>query len=401
MNAEDKNSNIIFTSNTDKTDSFEHQNIFKEFFHDWFTYLRLRIRQLGIFVYAAMISTTSWLATIKEWSVRRMYWGRSSLYRTVFHTIVFGITVVSLLVGISQRINIFKDSGGGGLVLASGIVGNYDQFYQAGTADSIALQTPSEKAWPEYKYTVKAGDTLQSIADNYGVNTATIQWANNLNTDKLRTNQVLIVPGLNGVLYTVGKGDTVKSVAKKVSGNEFDIEELNQLTAPDFKLAEGQQIFIPNGVIIKKNSPGDLIASYITFSSDPGITVAPGAFVNPLSVFCPGYYVSRGLTNGHTGYDLAKAGGCWVNAGCSGKIEDAGNKGFEGGGFMIREACDNGFIALYYHGNGEYAIKKGDVVKAGQRMMYMGSSGNSTGVHLHFELRYNNQVVDPSKYIKF
>jgi murein DD-endopeptidase MepM/ murein hydrolase activator NlpD len=392
-----KKSKVVFTSGAEQPLT-PQKNILSEFFQAMINYVRLRIRQVYLFLNAFFITITNSTSAIKQWTVQHMYWGRSSLYRTVFHVIVFGITMVGLLLGISQRINLFKNINGGGLVLASGIVGNYDAFDQEGTAESITQMIPSEKNWPEYKHTVVAGETLDNIANLYGVNTATIKWANNLDSDKLRINQVLIVPGLNGVLYTVTKGDTVQTVAKKVSGNVFDIEELNQLTAPDYTLVEGQQIFIPNGVIIS-NVSGSLSPNYMRFS-DPGVIVPPGSFINPLSVFCPVYWFVRGLggpTN-HTGYDLAKPGGCWINAACNGTIEYA-EWSSDGRGFYVQEHCDNGFITLYYHGSGDYAVNPGDYVKAGQRLMYMGSTGHSTGTHLHFEMHYNNAIVDPGNYI--
>src|SRR5690606_4841248 len=97
---------------------------------------------------------------------------------------------------------------------------------------------------------VKEGETLDSIAEQYGVNNATIKWANNISGDKIRVGQLLTVPELDGVLYEVKNGDTVATVVSKVdNANEFDIQELNELQAPDYKLTPGQKIFIPNGIV--------------------------------------------------------------------------------------------------------------------------------------------------------
>ncbi len=384
--------------NEDDSDKF----ILISYILDLSRYLRIRSRQFFLFLYAGFLSLGGILGTLKNWSVQRMYWGRSSLYRTFFHIVVFSITLVSLLVGITSRINILDgESGRQGLVLASGVVGNSDTLYQAGTTETITASNPYEKNWPEYKHIVKRDETLDSIAAQYGVSTATIKWANNLYSDRLRIDQELSIPGLDGVLYEVKSGDTVESIVNSSSiqnANAFDIIELNQLEPPDYTLAEGQRIFIPNAIkIIKKSVTASTSGTYVRFA-DPGIEVAPGTFVNPL-LYCPGYYISRGLLPWHTGVDMAKAGGCWINATADGTVVHA-EWGSYGQGFYVQVDHHNGFVSYYYHGNGEFAVSRGQTIKAGQRILYMGCTGNCTGTHLHFEVRYNGSVVDPMNYMK-
>lgn len=374
------------------------------FFVDFIKYSLLRSRQLALFSWAGFISFSSIFTNIKAWSIQRMYWGRSSLYRSAFHVIIFSITLSSLVIGISSRINFLgANSNVGGLVLASGIVGNSDTLYQAGTAETIAAVNPFAKNWPEYSHTVKSGETLDTIAETYGVSMATIKWANNLSSNTLRIDQVLTIPGLDGVLYEVKKGDTVESIVNSKiikNANSFDIIELNSLQAPSYTLTEGEFIFIPNAIIIPppttrviaSNSSG----TYLKLE-DPGIVVPEGTFINPLN-FCGGYSISRGVLPWHTGVDMAKNGGCWINAVAAGTIQIAG-WGSYGQGFYVQIDHGNGFISYYYHGNGEFAVTKGQSVNAGQRILYMGCTGNCTGTHLHFEMRYNGAVVNPANYM--
>lgn len=399
----DNTDNQILVYGSDKVSDAAGENrkfILLRLVSDFIKYISIRSRQFFMFALAGVLSATEIVSDVKGWSVRRMYWGRSSFYRSFFHVLIFGITVLSLLVGISSRINIFQEDDSDGLVLASGVVGNVDVLYQAGTAETITASNPNEKNWPEYRHVVKRGETIESVANQYGVSEATIRWANNYYASDLRVDQVLTVPGLDGVLYTVKNGDTVESIVKKIkNANAFDIRELNELQPPNYGLREGQKIFIPNGVIIAevKKKPVNRSGTYLNLN-DGGIDVPSGTFINPLRG-CPGYSYSRGLSAWHTGVDLAKKGGCWINASSPGVVEYAGWSSY-GQGFNVKINHGNGFISYYYHGNGEFAVKSGDRVNAGQRIMYMGTTGNSTGVHLHFEMRYNGGVVNPERYVR-
>jgi len=97
------------------------------------------------------------------------------------------------------------------------------------------------------EYTVKPGDTIDSIAAEYGLKPQTILWANNLSaSDSLSGNQVLKILPRDGVIVIVEEGDTVESLAKKHSSNSSDIIDANWLEAP-YTLTVGQGLFILNG----------------------------------------------------------------------------------------------------------------------------------------------------------
>lgn len=410
MKEEDQNQNSVRSnvvlmqfSKPEFEDTKEKRSFLIGFLYDFLSYIKIRTRQLVLFSWAGFISFSDVFADLKSWSVRKMYWGRSSLYRSAFHVIIFTITLSSLVIGISARINLLgRNSSNSGLVLASGIIGNTDTLYQAGTAETVAAVNPFAKNWQEYKHVVVSGETLDSIAAEYGVSTATIKWANNLNSDNLRADQILTIPELDGVLYQIKEGDTVASiVSSKViqNANEFDIIELNNLQPPDFALTVGESIFIPNAIIIPPPTRR-VVASTGTYLqlADPGISVEPGTFVNPLLNCDGGYSISRGVLPWHTGVDMAKAGGCWVSASSVGTVTEAG-WGAYGQGFYVAIDHGNGFVTYYYHGNGEFAVQRGESVNAGQRILYMGCTGNCTGTHVHFEMRYNGAVVNPSNYM--
>lgn len=123
-------------------------------------------------------------------------------------------------------------------------------------------------------------------------------------------------------------------------------------------------------------------------------------YVHPLSSDkeCEGFTITRGWTSGHTGVDLQKKGGCWINAVAAGVVEKAG--ACDGGlGFCVEILQDNGYRSLYGHGSGKFSVETGFRVNPGDKIMFMGCSGKCTGTHLHFSmskpgfsLAYGNRI---------
>ncbi len=102
--------------------------------------------------------------------------------------------------------------------------------------------------------------------------------------------------------------------------------------------------------------------------------------------------------SGHLGIDIAAATGAPVYASDSGVVVYAG--GIAGGyGLMVMIDHGNGFTTLYAH-NSEIVVKCGQDVGKGQVISYAGSTGNSTGPHLHFEIRYQGMFVNPHDYLR-
>lgn len=377
-----------------------------EFFKAFGAYLGFRARQVFYFSQSGIYIIADVLDNIKSWTVQRMFWGRSSLYRSSFHTIVSIITIIAVFSGISSRLNISAASENVGLDINTGIIGRQDIFSQLGSAESIGVLGEDEKDYPEYIHEVQKNETLSEIAEIYQININTIKWANSLKSEVLTIGQILRIPGIDGAFIKIASGDTLESIAKKYDGNVADILDLNSdvLDYRDPKLAAGMEIFIPNGVI--PTPPPQRRVTYASRRSsstvslgDPGgISVPSGTLVHPLS-YCSGWGWSRGFSAWHGGVDMWKMGGCWTNSSGAGRVTKAG---WSGGGLGFNVIVDhgNGLQTRYYHGSGSFAVKAGDYVKAGQKIMYMGSSGYSTGTHLHFEVRINGYKVNPERYVR-
>ena len=249
-------------------------------------------------------------------------------------------------------------------------------------------------------YVVRTGDTLPAIAKMFGVTVNTVAWANDLKNNKIAVGQQLVILPVSGVKYSVKSGDTLLAISKKFKGNLSDILSYNNLPS-DAKLAVGDTIFIPDGEITSISSSGTSSGSSGSGSQNSGgsTTGNSGASI-PLRGSCQNYpsligYYLRPVLNciktqgihGHNGIDLAGAYGSNVMAAADGQVIVSREGGWNGGyGSYVVIRHDNGTQTLYGHLS-KTNVQVGDEVSQGQIIGFMGSSGDSTGTHLHFEIR--------------
>jgi len=369
-------------------------------------YLRVRTRQLSVFSYVFLIHLGNLVFDLKTWSVRRMFWGRSSFYRTSFHVIVSIITIIALLSGVSSRLNILSANEPQGLDLTSGVIGRQDIISQSGTAESISSISEDEVDYRIFRHKVQAGETLSQIAELYSINPNSIRWANQMSSDSIRPDQILRIPEIDGAFVKVKSGDTLEAIATRNNGNVADILDLNS-NVIDYRnpvLHEGMEIFIPGGEI-PLPTPTRRAGVYavrpkqnISAPPPPAVNIPGGGFVHPL-LNCPSWSWSRGYASWHRGADMAKNGGCWINAAAPGVVTRTGwSNGGEGFNVVIDHG--NGLSTRYYHGNGNFAVSVGQSVSAGQSIMYMGNTGYSFGTHLHFEVVVNGVRLNPESYVR-
>lgn len=229
-------------------------------------------------------------------------------------------------------------------------------------------------------YEVEAGDSLESIADDFGISVDTLLSANNLpKGTKLKIGDKISVLPVDGVRHTVKSGDTIKSISIKYNADEARIIAFNDLP-DDGKIVVGQTLTIPGG----------------EFHVPISIKYAPAK--NPSSESLPniiGYYgrPSNGrITFGAHRFNAVDIGGHeWCNtplyASAAGTVITADAQGWNGGyGKYIKISHDNGTITLYAHAS-QLLVSEGQSVKKGQTIALMGSTGNATGCHVHFEVR--------------
>lgn len=224
-------------------------------------------------------------------------------------------------------------------------------------------------------YVVHAGDTLPGIAKMYGVTVNTIRWGNNLTSNTITVGQTLVILPISGVQHVVKSGDTLQSIAKKYKGDLDEIIQYNDLTKTS-KLAIGDIVIIPDGEVVTVTSGSS------SSGSSSSVPVSSGYYMRPIV----GGIKTQGI-HGHNGVDLASVYGANILASADGQVIISRNSGWNGGyGDYIVIKHGNGTQTLYGHLSATL-VNVGDFVRQGQVIGKMGSTGNSTGVHIHFEIR--------------
>lgn len=317
----------------------------------------------------------------------RLYWGRSSFYRNFTYLVILIITSSLVLTGVVSRLGgvssnaIFSGD--------SNIYGLADLLLQGGSIETALVSQPGILDLKVTTHVVQPGENLDSIAALYGRKVETVRWMNkdlvSPFTNSLQEGIQLQIPtNMDGVMYTVKPGQTIADIVRDAGSNEFDIVEFNNLTKP-YVVTAGQQLFIPDGTL------------YSTDFNQEGIP--RGVFSNPVSdPECSGYILTRGFLSYHNGLDLAKWPGCPIRAVANGIVTFAGFAPAMGNNVQIDHG--GGIVTHYYHGTEVY-VRQGQRVKQGDVIMYMGTTGNSTGVHLHFTLFKNGIAVNPDGFVPY
>lgn len=234
-------------------------------------------------------------------------------------------------------------------------------------------------------YTIKDGDTIASIAAAYNLKASTITASNNLSaTSALKAGQTLAFPSMNGVYYVIQSGDTLWDLSSLNNVDVDEIVELNNLDSADM-LTLGKKIFVPDVEKVKRLSRGSSISES---TSSKGIWPCSGSITSKFG---------RRWGRMHEGIDIGAPVGTNVYAFMSGTVIEAGWDGGYGRLVAIRHA--NGLVSYYGH-NSKILVHVGETVKKGEHIAEVGSTGNSTGPHCHFEIRKNGTPVNPLNYLR-
>lgn len=222
-------------------------------------------------------------------------------------------------------------------------------------------------------YIVQSGDTPFDIAIKFGINTDTILWANNLRDgDIIKPGQKLLILPINGVRVKIGAKDTLAALAKKYSGKADEIIAFNHLPSGGALIA-GAYLIIPNGEVPVIAAPRVTAPKYAQNASSGGLMV-------------PASGSNWGRLHGRNGIDIANHCGTPIYASAAGRVEIADGAGWNWGyGKYIQIRHSNGIETLYAHLAAIY-VGAGETVAKGQLIGAMGTTGRSTGCHLHFEV---------------
>jgi murein DD-endopeptidase MepM/ murein hydrolase activator NlpD len=241
-------------------------------------------------------------------------------------------------------------------------------------------------------YTVQAGDTVQSMANLFGLQPTSIMWANPAIEDApdlLRIGQEVIILPIDGAYHKVAEGDTLESIAEKyeVEPEAIVACEYNPLEAPVSSIQEGTWLVVPGG---EKPYVPKVVTTYS--GSVPEGARGTGRFQWPVLG-----RITQGYWYGHRAIDIGAPIGSAVVAADGGFISFAGWTDV-GYGYLIVIDHANGFATYYAHLSNIYVFT-GQAVERGQVIAAAGSTGWSTGPHLHFETRYYGAQQNPRAYL--
>lgn len=239
-------------------------------------------------------------------------------------------------------------------------------------------------------YIVQDGDTVGSIAEKFGVSTDTILWQNNLGAkDRIKAGQVLEILPVTGISHKVVKGDTVYSIAKKYDTSPqamVDFPFNSFANDETFELTISQVLIVPDGV-----KPAEIPTSprIRQITPNAGTVVASGSFVWPASGSISQYFAWY-----HKGIDIANRASPDILAADAGTVIVAGWPDSYGYGNRVIIDHGNGYRTLYGHLSRIYVVP-GQTVSRGSSIGKMGSTGRSTGIHLHFEVIKDSTYLNP------
>jgi murein DD-endopeptidase MepM/ murein hydrolase activator NlpD len=234
-------------------------------------------------------------------------------------------------------------------------------------------------------YTVVKGDIIGEIAKTFGLYEDTIISVNGIrNSRLLQIGQVLKIPNQDGILHKTGQGETLQDLAKRYNVEAASIQTANELFSET--ISAGATLFIPGtrlDWVSLQEINGDLfiwpVRSYIT--SNYGYRRSP----------------FTGLRQFHTGLDIGAPSGTPIAAAMSGRVSTAGFDATLGNYVVITH--HSGYRTLYGHMS-VIRTRPGAYVRTGERIGDVGSTGLSTGPHVHFTVYKNGVTVNPRTLMK-
>ena len=242
-------------------------------------------------------------------------------------------------------------------------------------------------------YTVQSDDNVSNIAERFGVSMETVMWANDGledNPDFLADGDVLTILPVSGVYHAVVKGDTLESIAQAYKAGVADITayEGNYMQEP-YAITVGRKLIVPGGR--KPYKPKSVVAW--SGAIPAGAKRGSGVFGWPMSG-----RISQGFNEYHSAVDIAALQGTTIKAADSGYVALVARNDLSYGLHVLIDH-GNGYQTLYAHFSAVY-VKEGQSVSKGQTLGACGSTGKSTGPHLHFELKLNGARRNPFLYLK-
>jgi murein DD-endopeptidase MepM/ murein hydrolase activator NlpD len=336
----------------------------------------------------------------KDVIVDLLYKKRGKYVRPFLHFGTIGLVFVVITAG---PVVFSQSDDEGGREAVGGVLSStaYGSSFYTQQAEEVRMYRAGEIII----HAVSEGETLSSIAERYGLEVSTIIWENELPDNAvLRLGAELRILPVDGVRHRVTRGETIQSIGKRygLEGSQLqaivDYPFNEFLNDENFDLAIGQFLMVPDGVPPRKVTPLSPPAAQprrvaAPLTPDAGSVNAVGSFVWPASG-----QISQGYRVYHRAIDIANRGGGPILASDGGVVISAGWPDNSGYGNRVVIDHQNGFVTLYAHLS-VVQVQNGQRVNRGDVVGQMGSTGRSTGVHLHFEIRRGGVFLNPLDYL--
>jgi murein DD-endopeptidase MepM/ murein hydrolase activator NlpD len=256
--------------------------------------------------------------------------------------------------------------------------------------EEISLNLTETFYWTDYK--VKKGDTISEIASYHSVSSGSIIAFNSIKEAwNLRIGTALKIPNMNGIPYTVQKGDSLSKIAEKMKVPQNAIADANNL--PSSVLKVGEVLFIPGAMMdaneLKRAISRQVIEKPMIFPIGGRITSGYGWREDPVRP-------RAGEKTFHKAVDISGKMGDPIKAAMQGTVLNIDSNP-NLGNFIILGHGE--YQTLYAHLSA-YSVKKGEEVKQGQEIGKIGSTGYTTGPHLHFAVFHKGNRINPLEVFK-
>jgi len=236
------------------------------------------------------------------------------------------------------------------------------------------------------EYMVSKGDTVSGIIQKFGLkNLGTLLSVNEISSaKKLRIGQKLIIPSIDGLIYTAAKGDSLSSIAQKYNLPLNAILDANDLE--NQTLSIGQKLFIPGASMSSfelKKALGELFIYPII-----------GRLTSPFGYRRDPF---TGRKSFHTGIDIAAPIGTPIKLTLDGTVSYTGYSSVYGNYVIVTHS--GGYQSMYGHMH-TIKVKRGQILSQGSIIGTVGSTGRSTGPHVHFSVYKNGKLINPLTVLK-
>ncbi len=350
-------------------------------------YLYKKIKQLLRLTNRTVKFIGNFPSLSKDFVVKKLIWSRGKLGRPVTNIVVLLVALFVFFFG-----EIFNST-------EFVVSGEVNPDYLSSVTDIIPNQTTATTLLPEerkrtesFEYTVVSGDTISGIGAKFKISADALKYVNSLtDSSVLKVGQTIVIPPVSGLVHKVEKGDTLDSIAAKYDVPSQAVADFNYILDTS-TLSVGTELVIPGAKIPEPVLP--------VITPTPGLPTSPLAQATPSPNFCVWPTTTRIITQYfawyHNGLDVATSFGRAMPPifSCTGGTVIRAGWDPWGLGLHVRVDHGNGYETVYGHMS-RIDVGVGQRVGRGEVIGLMGSTGRSTGPHVHFMIKFNGIPQNP------